>query len=125
LQVEGSDCRWRGAIAGGGEQRQVEGSDRRWREVITCGGRRLQVEGRDRRWRGAIAGGEASERKWREAIASGLRVGSDRRWRLHSGRYKGNILWSPRKKYLLFLYHKIKKCISIIHILIRYLSYIS
>jgi hypothetical protein len=45
LQVEGSNCRWRGAIAGGGERSQVEGSDRRWRGVIAGGAEQQQVEG--------------------------------------------------------------------------------
>jgi hypothetical protein len=50
--VEGSDCRLRGAIAGGGERPKVEGSDRRLREAFAGGeeafaggGERLQVEG--------------------------------------------------------------------------------
>ena len=45
-QGEGSDCRWRGAIAGGGEQSQVEGSDSRRRGAITGGRVLSQVEGR-------------------------------------------------------------------------------
>jgi hypothetical protein len=67
LQVEGSDRRWRGAIAGGGKRSQVEGSDRRWRKAsgrgaIAGGGKlplmeasdRRQVQGSDSRWRGAV-----------------------------------------------------------------------
>jgi hypothetical protein len=59
LQVEGSDCRWRGAIASGGKQLKVEGSDRRrsdrrWREAIAGGGKRSLKVGSDQ---GVIAGG--------------------------------------------------------------------
>jgi hypothetical protein len=69
-QVEESDCRWRRAISGGGEQSQVEGSDRR-------GGEGPQVEWSDRRWRRVIAGGgerlqvEGSDRRMRRVTASG------------------------------------------------------
>ena len=45
-QVEGSDRRWRGAIAGGGERLQVKESDRRWRGAIAGEGERLQSYGR-------------------------------------------------------------------------------
>ena len=41
-------CRWRGAIADGGEQSEVEGSDS-WRKEIADGGGRSQVEGSDSR----------------------------------------------------------------------------
>jgi hypothetical protein len=36
--VDWSDCRWREAIADGGELLQVERNDHRWREAITGGG---------------------------------------------------------------------------------------
>ncbi len=54
MEPEGSDCRLREAIAGGGEQSQVEGSYHGWREAITGG---ATAEERNCRWRGAIAGG--------------------------------------------------------------------
>ena len=91
--MEGTDRRWRGAIADGGERSQVEGSDH-WCQ--SGGGERSQAEGSGLRSRGAIAGGgerrgaiaggaesersqvEGSDRRWRGAIAGG---GSDRRWR--------------------------------------------
>ena len=76
LQVDGSDCRRReailgggeqsqvkcrrrGAVAGGGERSEVDGSDRRRREAIAVEGEVSQVEQveeRERRWRGAITG---------------------------------------------------------------------
>ena len=64
--VEGSDRRWRGAIAGE-EERSQEVSDRKWRGVILGRGGRSQVEGSDRRWRGAML----SDSLWRGAIAGG------------------------------------------------------
>jgi hypothetical protein len=51
--VAGSS-RWRGAIAGGGEQSQVEGSNRRLRGAIAGGRERSQLEGSNRRWRVAL-----------------------------------------------------------------------
>jgi hypothetical protein len=48
--------------SGGGKRPQVEGSDRRWREAIAGGGKRSQVEGSDCRWRGATAGGGGDRR---------------------------------------------------------------
>jgi hypothetical protein len=112
--VQGSDCRCRGATAGEGERSQVptveEGSDHRWRGAIAAGGgKRSQLEESDLslRWRGATAGGgerpqvEGSDRdrrgrmrerqqvegsycRWREAITGGgkqsLKEGSDCRW---------------------------------------------
>ena len=96
--MEGSDRRWRGAIAGEGEQSQVNGRDSRWREAsadgsdrrrreataggraIRGGGARPHVEGSDRRRRPAIAieaGGEEQphvegrNRRWRGEIAGG------------------------------------------------------
>ena len=50
-EVEGSCCRWEGAIRGEGERLQVEGSYQRWRVAIACGGKRAEVEG-------SIAGGK-------------------------------------------------------------------
>ena len=86
--MEGSDHRWRGAIAGGvkrsgGERSRVEGSSlSRWGGAIAGGG---QVEGSDNRlrsnlrWTGAISGGgeqlqsrvEGSGQRWRGAISGG------------------------------------------------------
>ena len=45
LQVEGSNCRWRGAMTGGREQLQVEGGDHTGGEGL------YQVKGNDHRWR--------------------------------------------------------------------------
>ena len=40
--MEGSDRRWRGAVAGGGERSRVEGSGLRWRELVSGGGERAR-----------------------------------------------------------------------------------
>ena len=48
--MEGSNRRWIGAIAGGGDQSQVEESNRRWVGAITDGGDQWQVEGSNSRW---------------------------------------------------------------------------
>ena len=46
-QVNGSDHRWRGVIAGGGEQLQVEASFCMWRGAKAGGGELWFMEGSD------------------------------------------------------------------------------
>ena len=61
-QIEESDCRWRGAITGGGEQLGA----------ISGGGQRLQVEKIGLRWRRAILDrGELSHGGWERSQLGG------------------------------------------------------